>query len=89
MGFGKALTLIFLAKEFGVIVFANGLWIDPSENWKRICEAGMQNLVFPIYGEAHALPYASGFFDAIVCINSFQMYGTADNYLIDYVAHLI
>ena len=89
MGCGAALTSIFLAKEFGVTVFANDLWISPSDNWKRICKAGMQNLVYPIHGEAHALPYANDFFDAIVSINSFQMYGTADNYLIDYMAHLL
>lgn len=89
MGCGKALTSIFLAKEFGVTVFANDLWISPSDNWKRICEAGVQNLVFPIHGEAHALPYANDFFDAVICINSFQMYGTADNYLIDHMAHLL
>jgi len=89
MGCGKALTSIFLAKEFGVTVFANDLWISPTENWQRICKAGMENLVFPIRGEAHTLPYANDFFDAIVSINSFQMYGTADNYLIDYMAHLL
>jgi cyclopropane fatty-acyl-phospholipid synthase-like methyltransferase len=89
MGCGKALTSIFLAKEFGVTVFANDLWIDPSDNWQRICEAGVQDLVFPIKGEAHALPYANGFFDAAVCVNSFQFYGTADNYLSDYMAHLL
>ena len=49
----------------------------------------MGNLVFPIHGEAHNLPYADNFFDAVVCINSFQFYGTADNYLSDYMAHLI
>ncbi|MDR1688564.1 MAG: class I SAM-dependent methyltransferase, partial [Clostridiales bacterium] len=42
MGCGNALTSIFLAKEFGVTVFANDLWISPSDNWKRICEAGIQ-----------------------------------------------
>lgn len=89
MGCGNALTSIFLAKEFGVTVFANDLWIKPTDNWKRICDAGVQNLVFPIYGEAHSLPYADNFFDAIISINSFQMYGTADNYLIDYMANLL
>lgn len=29
MGCGKGLTSIFLAKEFGVTVFANDLWISP------------------------------------------------------------
>lgn len=89
MGCGTALTSIFLAKEFGVTVFANDLWISPSDNWARICEADVQNLVFPIRGEAHALPYANDFFDAIVCINSFQFYGTADTYVADHMAHLL
>lgn len=63
MGCGKAVSSIFLAKEFGVQVFANDLWIDPTENWKRICEAGVSGLVYPVKAEAHALPYAEGFFD--------------------------
>lgn len=89
MGCGKALTSIFLAKEFGVTVLANDLWISQDENWERICEAGVENLVFPIKGEAHNLPYAKNFFDAIICINSFQFYGTSDTYLSDYMAHLL
>ena len=76
MGCGNALTSIFLAKEFGVTVFANDLWVSPTDNWKRICNAGVENLVFPIHGEAHNLPYADNFFDAVVCINSFQFYGS-------------
>jgi cyclopropane fatty-acyl-phospholipid synthase-like methyltransferase len=89
MGCGKALTSIFFAKEFGVTVFANDLWISPDENWDRIRKAGVENLVFPIKGEAHDLPYAKGFFDAIISINSFQFFGTADTYLSDYMAHLL
>lgn len=46
MGCGNALTSIFLAKEFGVTVFANDLWVSPTDNWKRICNAGVENLVF-------------------------------------------
>lgn len=89
MGCGKALTSIFLAKEFGVTVFANDLWVDPDENWERICEAGVGDLVFPIKADAHNLPYAKNFFDAIISVNSFQFYGTADTYLSDYMAHLL
>jgi cyclopropane fatty-acyl-phospholipid synthase-like methyltransferase len=89
MGCGKAISSIFLAKEFGVQVFANDLWIEPTENWKRICEAGVSGLVYPIKAEAHSLPYAEGFFDAVVCINSYQFYGTADTYLEGYLAKLV
>lgn len=58
MGCGKAVSSIFLAKEFGVRVWANDLWISASENWRRIREAGVDELVFPIHAEAHSLPYA-------------------------------
>lgn len=75
MGCGNALTSIFLAKEIGVTVFANDLWVSPSENWDRICSAGMKNLVIPLHGEAHALPYADNFFDAVVCINFLSFMG--------------
>lgn len=89
MGCGKAMTSIFLAKEFGVQVFANDLWISQNDNWKRIREAGVEDLVIPINAEAHALPYADNFFDAIICVNSYQFYGTADNYFNDYLCRLV
>jgi cyclopropane fatty-acyl-phospholipid synthase-like methyltransferase len=66
MGCGKGITSVFLAKEFGVTVFANDLWISATENLKRFEEAGVAELVFPIHAEAHALPYAEGFFDAAI-----------------------
>ncbi len=81
MGCGKAITSIFLAQEYGVQVWANDLWISASDNWKRICEAGVEDRVFPIHAEARSLPYAEGFFDAIVSLDSFFYYGTDDLYL--------
>jgi SAM-dependent methyltransferase len=81
MGCGKALSSVFLAKEFGVQVWANDLWISATENWERIREAGLENQVYPVHAEAHALPYAEGFFDAITSLDSYQYYGTDDLYL--------
>jgi SAM-dependent methyltransferase len=81
MGCGKALSSVFLAKEFGVKVWANDLWIPAAENWGRIKEAGLENEIYPIHAEAHALPYADSFFDAIVSLDSYQYYGTDDLYL--------
>ena len=80
MGCGKGLTSVFLAKEFGVTVFANDLWIDPTENLKRFEEAGVSDKVFPIRAEAHALPYAQGFFDAVISIDSYHYYGADEAY---------
>jgi len=81
MGCGMAMSSIFLAKEFGVQVWANDLWISAGDNWKRIQDAGVQDQVFPIHAEAHALPYADEFFDAIVSLDSYHYYGTDDLYL--------
>ena len=81
MGCGRAMSSIFLAKEFGVQVWATDLWIKATDNWKRIREAGVEDRVFPIHAEAHAFPYAEGFFDTIVCVDSYIYYGTDDLYL--------
>lgn len=89
MGCGKAISSIFLAKEFGVQVWANDLWVSAADNWKRICLAKMDNLVYPIHAEAHSLPYADNFFDAIVSINSIQFYGTDQLYLKNHLCKLV
>jgi cyclopropane fatty-acyl-phospholipid synthase-like methyltransferase len=81
MGCGRAMSSIFLAKEFGVQVWANDLWIGASDNWKRIREAGVEKSVFPIHADGHALPFANEFFDAVVSLDSYHYYGTDDLYL--------
>jgi SAM-dependent methyltransferase len=88
MGCGKAISSIFLAREFGIQVWANDLWISASENWGRITAAGMAERVFPIHAEAHALPYAEGFFDAAVSLDAYHYFGTDDLY-IDYFARRV
>src|SRR3978361_642129 len=39
MGCGTALTSIFLAKEFGVQVWAADLWVTPTDNYARVVES--------------------------------------------------
>lgn len=80
LGCGKAITSIFLAKEFGVQAWAADLWIRPTENLARIESAAMGDRVFPIYAEAHALPFAHDFFDAVVSFDAYHYFGTADLY---------
>ncbi len=81
MGCGKCLSSVFLAREFGVEVWANDLWIKANDNWQRIREAGLADRIVPIHAEAHSLPYAEEFFDAIVSVDSYIYYGTDDLYL--------
>lgn len=81
LGCGTAMTSIFLAREFGVRVWAADLWINPDDNRQRICEAGLDDRVFPLRAEAHALPFAKEFFDVVVSVDSYQYFGTDDLYL--------
>jgi cyclopropane fatty-acyl-phospholipid synthase-like methyltransferase len=81
LGCGRAASSIFLRREFGVQVWATDLWFSASENWQRICDAGVEDGVFPIHADARSLPFAAAFFDAIVCIDSFPYYGTDDLFL--------
>ena len=67
---------IFLAREHAVRVWAADLWIAPTDNWARIETADLAERVFPIFAEAHALPFADGYFDAIVSVDAYHYFGT-------------
>jgi SAM-dependent methyltransferase len=81
LGCGRAAQSIFLAREFGVQVWAADLWFAAAENQRRIDDAGLGDRVFAVHADARALPFASDFFDAIVCIDSFPYFATDDHYL--------
>ena len=89
LGCGRSISSIFLAKEFDLQVWAADLWVSPAENWQRVREAGLEDKVFPIQVEAHDLPFADHFFDAIVSIDAYQYFGTDDMYLGSHMAQLI
>lgn len=88
LGCGKAMSSIFLHREFGVQVWATDLWFSVTENLQRVRDAGVDDGVFPIHADARLLPFATEFFDAIICIDSFIYYGTDDLYL-NYLARFI
>jgi SAM-dependent methyltransferase len=88
LGCGRAMSSIFLRREFGVQVWATDLWISATENRQRISDAGMDEGVFPIHADARRLPFAADFFDAVVSMDSYFYYGTDDlylNYLIQFL----
>jgi SAM-dependent methyltransferase len=81
LGCGRATSSMFLAKEFGVRVWAADLWIKPTENYRRIKEFGLEAEVFPILAEAHALPFADDYFDAVISTDAYHYFGTDALYL--------
>jgi SAM-dependent methyltransferase len=88
LGCGRAKSSVFLAREFGVQVWAADLWVSATENLQRIRDAGVEESVFPIHADARALPFAAEFFDAIVSVDSFSYYGSDGLYL-NYLAQFV
>jgi cyclopropane fatty-acyl-phospholipid synthase-like methyltransferase len=84
LGCGKAMSSIFLANEYDIQIIAADLWINATENMKRIKEKNVEKSVFPLNIEAHNLPFADECFDVIVSVDSYQYYGTNELYL-DYI----
>ena len=81
LGSGKGATSVFLAREFGVEVVAADLWVAPDAAAVVFDKAGVGDRVQAVRAEAHALPFAAGSFDAVVSIDAWEYFGTADSYL--------
>lgn len=94
LGCGKAKSSIFLAREFGVEVWAADLWVSPSENFERIRDADLLTAasnggrVIPLRANAHTLPFAANYFDVITAHDCYSYFGTDDLYL-NYLAQFV
>lgn len=81
LGCGKAISSVFLAREFGVQVWAVDEAIPATENLERIREGQCEANVFPIQADARALPFAENYFDAVIVVDSYTYFGTDEKYL--------
>lgn len=82
LGCGQGVTSIMLVKEYGLKVFAVDLWISASENWQRFRKEGLtREQIVPIHEDAHQLPFADEFFDAVISIDSYHYFGLDKAYL--------
>lgn len=81
LGCGKGMSSMFLAKERRVNVWATDLWTDPDETWRHARALGLDNFVCPIQAEAHTLPFAHGFFDAVVCVDAWHLFGLGQGFV--------
>lgn len=80
LGCGNGLTSIFLAKEFGVQVFAVDLWVTATDNHQRFIEMGLDDRIIPLRADALNLPFAENYFDAIISVDAYQYFGNNDHY---------
>jgi cyclopropane fatty-acyl-phospholipid synthase-like methyltransferase len=89
LGCRRGLTSIFLAKEYGVTVFATDLWISATDNYGRIKSMGLEDKVIPIHAEAHDLPFANEFFDVAICVDAYHYFGVEEDYLAKYFSPFV
>ena len=88
LGCGRAMTSIFLAREFDVEVWATDLWVSAEENATRVVDADLEGRVHPVHAEAHTLPFEANQFDAVISVDAYHYFGTNDlyvGYLLDFV----
>ncbi len=77
LGCGSAESSIYLADKYAAKVIAVDLWSDPSDNARRIASREHKSNIIPLRLDAsQPLPFAQEYFDAILCINNLNFYGT-------------
>ncbi|MBC3988980.1 methyltransferase domain-containing protein [Streptomyces sp. AC563] len=81
LGSGMGATSVFLAREYGVRVVAADWWVGAERAAAVFAAAGVGDRVEAVHAEAHALPFEEESFDAIVSVDAFEYFGTADGYL--------
>lgn len=89
LGCGKALSSIFIAKEFGSEVFALDLWIDASENYERIKKMALEKSIIPLHCDVEKLPFAHNYFDVLLCIDAYHYFGRTPEYMDSHIAPFV
>ena len=82
LGSGLGISSAMLAREYHLIVYAADLWSDPSENMRFFESLGLSGRqIVPVKADATQLPFAHGFFDAAVSVDSYNYFGRDAHYL--------
>ncbi len=82
LGSGSGISSVMLARDYGLVTYAADLWSDPGENMRFFESQGLSNRqVIPVKADATQLPFARGFFDAVVCVDSYNYYGRDPEFL--------
>ena len=82
LGSGSGISSVMLAREYGLVTYAADLWSDPGENMRFFESQGLTNReIVPVKADAMQLPFARGFFDAVVCVDSYNYYGRDPEFL--------
>ena len=80
LGCGQGLSSLYLAEEYGALVFAADLWTPAGENFARFTEWGVGDQVVPLHVDAADPPFAEGYFDAVVSVDAYHYFGRAPGF---------
>ncbi len=86
LGCGKGLSSMVVADKTGAQVFAVDLWIPATENFERFKAMGFENSIVPIHADVMELPFAQGYFDAVVSIDAYHYFGRDEKFMDDKLA---
>jgi ubiquinone/menaquinone biosynthesis C-methylase UbiE len=81
LGCGKAISSIFIAREFKCKVWAVDKNVSAHENLDRIRSQKMEKRVVPVQSDAWDLPFPKSFFDVIIAVDSYMYYGEDEHFL--------
>lgn len=82
LGSGQGVTSAFLAKEYGLQVYAADLWSEPSENQKFFDSLGIpRERLIPVKADATALPFPEAYFGGVISTDSYNYFGRDPGYL--------
>ncbi len=86
---GRGLTSIFLAKEYGVEVYATDLWTPATDNYNRFKAMGIEKNIIPLCLDATTMPFANQYFDAVISVDSYHYFGNNDSYFSTHISPLL
>ena len=81
LGSGNGYNSCFIAKHYGVSVYAVDAFANPSDVMKTTAEKGVSDRVIPLKCDARSLPFSNSYFDAAFSLNAFFYFGTDDTFL--------
>jgi cyclopropane fatty-acyl-phospholipid synthase-like methyltransferase len=81
LGCGRAISSIFIAREFKCYVWAVDRNISAHENLERIRAHKVEKRVVPVQCDARDLPFPKSFFDVIIAVDSYMYYGEEPDFL--------
>lgn len=89
LGCGTGLTSLFLAKETKSRIFAVDLWCSATDNYNRFREWNIEGNVVPLCADGNKLPFADGYFDAVVSVDAFHYFSDKPNFFTEKILPLI